>query len=105
MPMSPLTRPTRACLSLALLNLILLASARPAAAGLINGNFETGDFTGWTLANAGAGPGGSFFIDTPGSTTPLSGFPTAPNAAGGSFYAVCESDFPGQHALLRNFTI
>lgn len=74
---------------------------------LTNGNFETGTFSGWTLADQ-AGSGGSFFIGVPGADTPaVNGFSfaTAPNALGGNSYAVSSSDSPGAHALLQNFTV
>jgi len=79
---------------------------------LTNGNFETGSFTGWLLANQtnptdihGAD---HFYISTPGSLTPAVdgfSFDTAANPAGGSFYAVTASDNPGAHALLQDFTV
>lgn len=90
------------CLSLMLLSLNHIAQAQEL---LTNGDFETGDFTGWTLVNGG---GGSFFIFVPGADTPPAGgffFPTAPNPDGGAFYAVSTSDEPGQNALQQNFTV
>jgi len=72
---------------------------------LTNGNFETGNFTGWTVANLGAG---DFFIDTPGTNTPpVNGieFATAPNSLGGNWYAVSTSDLPGTHAFIQDFTV
>lgn len=87
-----------------------LAAASMMAAGsaqatlLTNGDFETGGFTGWTVTNL-AGSSGSWFIDTPGTTTPVSGFATAANAVGGSFYAVTDQTGPGTHALTQSFTV
>ena len=84
---------------------------------LTNGNFETGNFSGWTVANvrdpgttSQTGTVGNFFIDTPGTTTPAVGvnnttFSTAANASGGSFYAVSSSDSAGESALIHNFTV
>src|SRR5205807_2565369 len=49
-----------------------------------------------------------FYISTPGADTPSVGgsfFSTAPNPAGGSFYAVSTSDYPGAHALIQDFTV
>jgi hypothetical protein len=91
------------------LALLLLGTARPAGAAeiLINGNFETGNFTGWTRAdrNTPAGVGTPFAISSPGTPTPVGAFPTAPNPAGGAFYAVSDSNFPGAHVLIQNFTV
>lgn len=84
---------------------------------LTNGNFETGNLNGWTVANIRdtgttnpTGTTGGFFADAPGTTTPGVGvnnitFNTASNASGGNGYAVSSSDFPGQSALLQNFVI
>jgi hypothetical protein len=110
--------PPASALAVTALTLVTLATARPARAVelLTNGNFETGDFTGWFTA---AKPGGigSFVIDQPG--TPLPGgtvvdrFPTSPNAlpgGGGNFYAV-SSPPPGSdggggaHALYQTFAV
>jgi len=89
----------------------ILASASIMTAGsvqatelLTNGNFETGSFAGWTVTDL-AGGTGSWFIDTPGTTSPVSTFATAANATGGSFYAVTDQTGPGTHALAQSFTI
>jgi hypothetical protein len=72
-----------------------------------NGNFETGTFAGWTQTNQ---DNGSFLLLAPGSDTPavapdITTFFTAPNPAGGAFFAVSASGNPGTHALLQNFTV
>ena len=81
-------------------------SAQGAAIQLIsNGGFETGNFApAWSVSNL-AGSSGSFFVDTPGSTTPLFGIATAANPGGGSFYAVSDQNAPGTHALTQSFTV
>ena len=53
--------------------LLLFAMAVAAPAQLINGNFETGDFTGWTEFNTSAGGTSVFQVaqfDTAGTGTP-----------------------------------
>lgn len=94
--------------------LLMLALARPAPSQqlLTNGNFETGTFSGWTLADqlnpADMQNQDHFYLSAPGTTTPaVDGitFTTAPNPAGGKFYAISTGDFPGAHALLQNFTV
>lgn len=79
---------------------------------LTNGNFETGTFAGFTLANqlnpSDTTNADHFYISAPGSDTPpvnTFSFATAPNPAGGNFYAVSTGDWPGAHALLQNFTV
>jgi hypothetical protein len=102
---------------LTLCGLFALAGVPQAAVAgdlIRNGNFETGDFTGWLLADQ-HNPSDTinqdhFYISTPGSDTPPVGslsisFPTASNPSGGSFYAVSAMDFPGTHALLQNFVV
>lgn len=89
----------------------LSAAVAPSAAVelLTNGDFETGNFTGWTVANRAPIFGdGDFFIDTSGTNTPpMNGieFATASNPLGGNWYAVSTSDAPGTHALLQDFTV
>lgn len=84
------------------------AAAQPAAAVelLINGDFETGAFPAWTVDNR-AGSSGTWFIDTPGSTTPTSGHTTSAAGGGphGSFYAVTDQGGPGTHVLRQSFTV
>lgn len=71
---------------------------------LVNGGFETGNFSGWTVTDQ-AGGSGTFSISTPGAVTPISGFPTAVNSFGGSFYAVSDQTGPGAHTLMQSFTV
>jgi len=72
-----------------------------------NGNFETGNFSGWTIPSfPGADTNsGNWFIDTPGTQTPLSGYSTAGNATGGSFCAVTDQTWFSTHALSQTFTV
>ena len=81
----------------------LMAWAVPGKAGtelITNGGFETGDFSGWSVADLGSG---SWFASS-STLTPLSLFPTAGSASGG-FYAVTDQTGPGTHVLLQDFTI
>lgn len=82
------------------------ASAALSVELLTNGDFETGTFAGWTVTDQ-VGGSGTWSIDTPGTTTPLSGFPTS--AAGGmphgSFYAVSDQGGPGTHVLTQSFIV
>jgi len=89
----------------ALLSLFFAHTAQAAVIDLItNGDFETGDFTGWTSTDLLPGSG-QFFIDTPGTTTPTSGQATAPNPTGGNFYAVSDQGGPGTHAIEQTFFV
>ncbi len=71
---------------------------------LTNGDFETGTLSGWTVTDL-AGGNGTISNSTPGASTPLSGFSTAPNGAGGTSYAVSDQGGPGTHALTQSFTV
>ncbi len=83
----------------------LAADSAHAAIGLLtNGDFETGGFTGWTVANQ-AGGNGDWFISTPVAPSPVSTAATAPNPAGGMFYAITDQTGAGTHALLQSFTV
>ena len=81
-------------------------SSGQAAELLVNGDFETGTFAGWTVTDL-AGGTGTWFIDTPGTTTPSSGIATsaAGGAPHGSFYAVTDQTGPGTHVLTQSFTV
>lgn len=85
--------------------LMVLTQPLKAAVQLVNnGNFETGTFVGWTVANQ-AGGSGNWFIDTPGTTTPFSGISTIGSAGNGNFYAVTDQGGPGAHVLLQSFVV
>ncbi len=71
---------------------------------LTNGDFETGDLTGWTETDQG-GSVGTWLVSSPGTPTPLSGAPTAGNAGGGSWYAVSDQYLASCSVLLQSFTI
>ena len=90
------------------LALLITCSANAAPTELIvNGDFETGDFTGWTSTDLPGGTG-SWFVDTPGTTTPASSLPTLATGGSGSFgnwYAVTDQMEAGTHSLTQSFTI
>lgn len=99
------TRVLRAAVVLAMLGALGLVTARTTSAVelIVNGGFESGAFTGWTV-NDLAGGSGSFFIDDADGFTPFSGNATAGPAAG-SFYAVSDQSGPGTHALSQAFVV
>lgn len=70
---------------------------------IINGDFETGDFTGWTVTDQ-AGSFGTFFIDDADGFTPFSNHSTVGPAAG-LLYAVADQNGPGTHVLTQSFTV
>ncbi len=72
-----------------------------------NGNFATGDFTGWNHGGSGTtyydGSGSDFYVNS-GSTAPVSGYGTA-GSAGGSFYALSDDYNASYHYLTQSFTV
>ena len=70
---------------------------------LTNGDFETGDFTGWTVTDL-AGGSGSWLIDDANGLTPSSGNATV-GPAGGAWYAVTDQGGPGTHSLSQSFLV
>lgn len=68
---------------------------------ITDGGFELGG-VGWIGTVAGFG---GVYIDTPGTSTPESGFSTAPNAGGGTSYAVTDETGIGTHALSQTFAV
>lgn len=89
---------------LAVALMVVLAQPAMSATVLTNGDFESGSLLGWTVTDQS---NGSWFADTPGTTTPISGGATS--ASGGSphgtTYAVSAQSGPGSHALTQAFTI
>jgi len=99
-----------------LLALFLLGAARAGSTDLItNGDFETGDLSGWSVQTIGdpsdTSNSRNFYISAPGADTPVvnsdpfTDFATAANSGGGNFYAVSTADFAGESALYQRFTV
>ncbi|MDZ7588978.1 MAG: PEPxxWA-CTERM sorting domain-containing protein [Parasphingorhabdus sp.] len=86
--------------------LLSVGLAAPASATelLVNGGFETGDYSGWT-ASVRPSSNGNLNISVPGTASPLSGFATAANPLGGAFYSVTDQTGPGSYALTQSFFI
>jgi hypothetical protein len=98
-------RSSRRRLSAAVLSSAVLAMASASRADelIVNGGFETGDLTGWTVSDL-AGGNGSFLLDDADGSTPTSANASVGPAAG-SFYAVSDQTGPGTHALIQSFTV
>jgi hypothetical protein len=70
--------------------------------GVPNGNFETGDFQHWNVANQPGGSGDWFVYS--GTKSPLSGFTIAAPPQG-NFAATTDQTGPGTHVLYRNIKL
>ena len=79
-----------------------LVLAGSAGAQVTNGSFETGNFSGWTVANWSGGSSDWFVYS--GTASPLNGLPiSAPTH--GTFAAVTDQFGPGSHVLYQNITV
>lgn len=81
---------------------ILLASTSGANAAniIVNGDFETGNLSGWSNAT------NRYYADSNnGGTTPASGRPSPINANGGNFFAVGDQNNSGATVLSQSFTV
>jgi hypothetical protein len=86
---------------------VLIASALPshafAAELLTNGNFETGNLSGWTVIDQ-AGGDGTWTAVGNGAPSASNGFPTPAFAGGGNFNAQTDQQGPGSHQLTQSFS-
>lgn len=85
---------------------IAAAAAVPAGAAelLVNGGFETGDFSGWTKSVQSGSSGNAFVVPNVSGVSPLSGFSLPQLNTGGQYYAVTDQTGPGSYALTQSFT-
>lgn len=76
-----------------------------ASLAIVNGGFETGNLSGWTVTSqAGSYAGSNFFVDNL-ATTPQSGTTTV-GAKTGLYYAVSDTaGGPGTHILSQSFVV
>lgn len=89
-------------LLLAVVVLGLMGVEARSAQILVNGGFETGDFTGWTVLDQ-AGGSGTWFIQS-GTTSPLNGF-AVPAPPEGIYAAMTDQTGPGSHVLYQDFVV
>lgn len=108
-----ITPRSRHAATLALVCLASLSGAVQSADLITNGGFETGSFTGWTVAteysdtsydNNVTAPASDFYMQADSLTTPVSGLATLGPASGNSF-ALADSTTAGANVLIQNFTV
>jgi hypothetical protein len=83
----------------------LVAGGAHAGELLVNGGFETGDYTGWTTNVQGGSNGNLFIAPNNGGAAPISGSPYQFNAAGGNFFSITDQGGPGSYSLTQSFTL
>jgi hypothetical protein len=79
------------------MGLLALGAAGAAANTVVNGDFETGDFEGWSVVNEPQPPSGDWIVYGAGE-----GFPPPPQ---GGFAAITEQGAPGTHILYQDIPI
>src|SRR5213080_4505360 len=93
-------RGRRFCLAAFVAALCLLGSVATASATpVLNGGFESGDFSGWSVWNQ-TGSNGNWFTYS-GTHSPVSGYAIAA-PPDGSFAATTDGQGPGSHILYRD---
>lgn len=78
--------------------LLTVGAAGAGANTVVNGDFETGDFEGWSVVNEPQPPSGDWVIYSAGEGP----FPPPPQ---GEFAAITEQDAPGTHILYQDVPI
>ena len=90
-------------IALGVVSCIALSAPANAQTQLItNGDFETGDFTGWNALTQ-AGSNGSLTVQS-GTTGPNSGLPNV-GPAGGTYFALTDQGGPGAYSLSQAITV
>ncbi len=84
--------------------LTLVISGVSSAATVVNGGFETGNFSGWTVVNQpDSFPDGSWYVYS-GTTTPVS-FSSIAAPPGGTFAATSDQTGAGSHVLYQDIAL
>lgn len=99
--MRPLLRHCCRLLTVALLTFASHTGTTAAASLLTNGDFETGNFTGWSVTAQG---NGNWFVAN-GTHPPLNATDVIAGAANGMFLAVTDQTRPGAFSLVQAFTV
>ncbi|MGN6663204.1 MAG: hypothetical protein ACTHK6_03180 [Solirubrobacterales bacterium] len=89
----------------AAISVFLVAPASAGAATVLNGDFETGNLSGWQVLDnpSGAGQTGSWFAYS-GTSSPLS-LSTVPAPPAGNYAAITDQEFVGTHILYQDVAL
>ena len=86
----------------------LVASAATATHAnqlIVNGGFETGDYTGWSTNVQDGSTGGLFVVPNDGGLAPTSTLNYAVNPTGGNYFSISDQTGPGSYSLIQSFTL
>jgi hypothetical protein len=85
---------------------VLAAPATASAATVVNGDFETGNLSGWQVVNNPPSPeeSGSWLTYT-GTAGPFEGFAVIPPPPAGNYAATTDQGGPGSHILYQDLTL
>ncbi len=100
--MSGKVRGARLALLAATAAALCIWPATAGAAKVVNGTFETGNLTGWTLYNQ-AGGGGTWSAYT-GTTSPISGHPI-PAPPQGNYAAISDENFESSEIMYQDIKL
>lgn len=82
-----------------------LATGAQAGNILINGDFETGNYAGWSVYTQAGSSGSVSIAPNNGGASPLSSSPYRFNLAGGRFFSITDQNGPGSYSLIQGFTL
>jgi hypothetical protein len=81
---------------------MLVTGSAQAQSLLVNGDFETGNFSGWSTT-VQPGSDGGLFVNPTGHAAPLSGFFVYVEPENWNYYALTDQRGPGSYALTQSF--
>ena len=84
---------------------LTFASQAQAVELIVNGGFETGDYSGWTRFEEPNFAGGLYIVANANGNSPLSNSDYVANPNGGEWFSITDQTGSGAYALTQSFTI
>ena len=92
-----------AAVVIAAMSLLVAGAAQAGATTVVNGDFESGNLSGWNVQNEGEAFGNWFAYS--GTTNPISLAPPIPAPPQGNFAAITSQEGPGVHILYQDVAL